>query len=227
MTKLKKNKTLSGDPSVQAMLAELASNLVPLGMAGTLTAKVQSRILSSKIIASEVVLIVENLRTILHPFVGSEDLGKAAQNPLSSLSMSKRRKGVGCEKDGSSSKEKPPSQESNGGCEDASSDEVMAATDDGWESGTVEGPSESDDFVAGSADDEDVTFDPGSSDSDDPTENPKKSRQRQGSKGQSDFLPSLAVGFTRGDSGSEISDSETRLVDGIKKNRRGQRARRT
>ncbi|KAF8655487.1 hypothetical protein AX16_003045 [Volvariella volvacea WC 439] len=44
---------------------------------------------------------------------------------------------------------------------------------------------------------------------------------------QSTFLPSLAVGFVRGDSESEWSESEAKLADlGTKKNRRGQRARR-
>jgi len=42
---------------------------------------------------------------------------------------------------------------------------------------------------------------------------------------ESTFLPSLSVGFIRGDSDSEWSDSEAKTAD-IRKNRRGQRARR-
>ena len=43
---------------------------------------------------------------------------------------------------------------------------------------------------------------------------------------ESTFLPSLAVGFTRGDSDSDWSDGEANVADGVRKNRRGQRARR-
>lgn len=228
MTKLKKNKILSADPSIRALSAELSSNLVPLETPGTLTAKVQSRILSSKVIASEVVLIMENLKAFLNPFVGSENVGGAAHNHHSSLNNSKRRRtGVDHEKDASSPKDKPSGQGSKGEYEDISTGEAMAEMDDDWESGTVDGSSGSEDSVAGSADDhDDASFNQGSSDSGDPAGNLKKSWQSHGSKSQSEFLPSLSVGFTRGDSGSEFSDSETRLVDGIKKNRRGQRARR-
>lgn len=113
-------------------------------------------------------------------------------------------------------------EKSDGGFEIASDDEAVAEVDDGWESGTVSAPLGSDDSV-GPMDDHDTD----SSEADISSENPeRKIRQHHGSKDESEFLPSLSVGFTRGNSGSEISDSETRLVDGIKKNRRGQRARR-
>lgn len=240
MTKLKKDKTLSVDPSIQAISAELTSNIVSPAAPGTPTAKVQSRILSSKVLASEVVSIVETLRTLLNPSVGSEDIGEATNNPQASPNISKKRRtGTGHEKDPFSSQDNaanPSGEESDRGDESTSGDEAIAGVDDGWESGTIDAPSGSDGSVTGSADDrdsssddsDDVKFVRGSSDEGRfPSENPKTRKlQPHGAKGQSEFLPSLSVGFARGDSGSEFSDSETRFVDGVKKNRRGQRARR-
>ncbi|KAG8214603.1 Bud-site selection protein [Butyriboletus roseoflavus] len=218
MTKLKKDKTLSADPSIQAISVELASNLVSPGAPGTPTAKVQSRILSSKVLASEVVSMVETLRTFLHPSVGSEDIEEATDNPHASPNISKRRRtGTGHKKDEITSKDNtanPSGEGSDGRYENTSDDEAISEVDDRWESGTVDAPSGTDGSVTGSADGH-------------ASETPKSRKSRpHGSKGQSEFLPSLSVGFARGDSGSECSDSETRLVDGMKKNRRGQRARR-
>lgn len=226
MTKLRKDKTLSADPSIRAISVELASNLVSPGAPGTPTAKVQSRILSSKLLASEVVSIVETLRMFLHPSVGSEDIEEATDNPRVSPGISKRtRTRTGHKKDEFSSEDNvanPSSEGRDGGYENTSDDEAISEADDGWESGTVGAPSGSDGSVAGSTDERDssdVTYSP--------AETPEgRKSQPHGSKGQSEFLPSLSVGFARGDSDSEFSDSETNLVDGVKKNRRGQRARR-
>ncbi|KAH0832064.1 Bud-site selection protein [Lanmaoa asiatica] len=241
MTKLKKDKTLSADPSIQAISVELASNQVSPRAPGTPTAKVQSRILSSKVLASEVVSIVETLRTFLQHYVGSEDIGEATDNPHASPSTSKRRRrtGTGHDKGAFLSKDSivnPSGEGSHGGNRNTSGNEAIAAVNDDWESGTVGAPPGSDGSVVGSADDrdtssddsDDVAFGQGSSDEGDvPSENfESKKPQPHGTKGQSEFLPSLSVGFTRCDSGSEFSDSETKLADGIKKNRRGQRARR-
>lgn len=221
MTKLKKDKTLSADPSVQAISVELASNLVSPGTPGTPTARVQSRILSSKVLASEVASIVEILRTFLHPSVGLEDIGEATDN---SHASKRRKTGAGHEKDACSSKDNAANRCGEG------SDEAIAEVDGGWESGTVGAPSGSDGSVAGSADDDDsndVALQ-GSGDEDGFSSENLKSRksERHGSKGQSEFLPSLSVGFARGDSDSDFSDGDRGFVDGIKKNRRGQRARR-
>lgn len=222
MTKLKKDKTLSADPSIQAVSEELASNIVSPGAPGTPTAKVQSRILSSKVLASEVVSIVETLRTFLHPPVRSGGIGEATDNSHASPNISKRRRtGTGHDNDELSSKDDAvnSSRES----DNTSGDEAATKMDDGWESGTVGAPG-SDDPVAG-ADDDSSPED--STSADFSSEDPKSKKSwLHGSKGQSEFLPSLAVGFARGDSSSEFSDSETKSVDGIKKNRRGQRARR-
>jgi hypothetical protein len=43
---------------------------------------------------------------------------------------------------------------------------------------------------------------------------------------ESDFLPTLSNGFIPGGSDTDWSDSEAKVADGVRKNRRGQRARR-
>jgi len=66
-------------------------------------------------------------------------------------------------------------------------------------------------------------------DSDEPSSNSgsKISKALAEPKSESTFLPSLSVGFIRGDSDSDFSDGEAASVmGGPKKNRRGQRARR-
>ena len=184
---------------------------------GTIAAKVQSRILSCRVLASEVVSTVDSLRTFLDDSVQLENAEDSAHDPQLPLCISKGRQlGTGRGKKApSSGDEDPIGQESS----EASNYEAIAEMDDGWESGTVSGR---DGTASASVDDhDDVTFE---HDSDDATGN-KRSRP-YGSQGQSEFLPSLSVGFARCDSGSDFSDSEARLVDGRKKNRRGQRARR-
>jgi len=183
---------------------------------------VQSRILSSKILGSEVVSTIESLRTFLDAFSRSENTGNSTYNPQSSLNVPERRTGRG--KKALSSRDNVADPINQKSTEDSTSDgEAMAEMDDDWESGTVSGRSELDDAVSASVDDhDDVTFERAS---DDALSGNNKSRPH-GGQGQSEFLPCLSVGFARGDSGSEFSDDETRLVDGIKKNRRGQRARR-
>ncbi|KAG9315765.1 Bud-site selection protein [Chiua virens] len=203
VTKLKKDKILFSEQSIQAISAELASNLVSPGTPGTPMAKVQSRILSSKVLASEVTSMMDTLKAFLHPSVGSEDAGKATHDSDVSLNISRKQRtskvSVGI----------ASSEGSGGEDEDSTSDHDVAETSDGWESGTVGEPSGSED-----------------SDGEGDAISEYQQSRPNGSKGQSQFLPSLSVGFTRGDSGSEISDSELKLVDGSRKNRRGQRARR-
>lgn len=99
--------------------------------------------------------------------------------------------------------------------------------DDGWESGSIIGEDEDDSADESDNDEEELAVEPPSKKS------PKKVPPQAPPAGkasalQSTFLPSLSVGFTRGESDdSDLSDSEVRAADiDIKKNRRGQRARR-
>ena len=105
--------------------------------------------------------------------------------------------------------------------------------DDGWESGSVDG------MQLRSGDDDD--------DDDDETEEEEEEEEvekssRQNSKqlkpslileslnpsksaASSTFLPSLSVGYIKGDSDSDIEPSDSETAANRKKNRRGQRAR--
>lgn len=108
--------------------------------------------------------------------------------------------------------------------------------DAGWESGSIHGGSSAE---SGESDDEDPLSEvngdeqslrpSASSGPDLKASSSSKAAQSQPDKpkkaGESTFLPSLAVGFTRGDSdASDFSDDDADVAP--KKNRRGQRARR-
>ncbi|KAF8842174.1 Bud-site selection protein [Paxillus ammoniavirescens] len=231
MTKLKKDKVLSADPSTQSAIStELASNLLVLGTPGTATAKAQNRMLSSKALASEVMSVVEILRNLVHPHTVLEEPGEPDDRPYEN---SQARDVV----PNTDSDEETSSEASDEKDDDA---ERAVVDDDGWESGTVSGgeASATGDRESGSANDcypnsgeedsDDVVINPDAGDDDDFPSNGLKRRKSQPitSTGQSEFLPSLSVGFARGNSDSEFSDSEAKLADGAKKNRRGQRARR-
>ena len=126
--------------------------------------------------------------------------------------------------------------------------------DAGWESGTVDGGEDAggESWESGSLDDDNIhladSSDEDTSDEEDGDEDedesgseearppaksttklaPSSSKDKSKAKaGESTFLPSLSVGFTRGDSdASDLSDGETNVADAPRKNRRGQRARR-
>jgi hypothetical protein len=229
MTKLKKDKVLSADPSIQSAIStELTSNMLVLGTPGTATAKVQNRMLSSKALASEVMSVVEALRNVVHPRTVLEEPGELDDRPYEN---SQARDVV----PNTDSDEEASSEASDEEDEDADQGVV---DEDGWESGTVSEASATGDRESGSANDgysnsggkdsDDVVINPDAGDDDDFPSNGLKRRKSQPitSTGQSEFLPSLSVGFARGNSDSEFSDSEAKSVDGAKKNRRGQRARR-
>ena len=98
-----------------------------------------------------------------------------------------------------------------------------AKVDDGWESGSVRSAPSDQESEPNALD---------SSESDSTSKkNPLKSRSNptSGTKSksmtsESKFLPSLSVGFIRGDLDSEFSDEDAATE--VRKNRRGQRARR-
>ena len=99
----------------------------------------------------------------------------------------------------------------------------LPQVDDGWESGSVRSaPSDQESDSIGSN---------SSSGSDSSKKTSPKGRssldaqtKTKSSTSESKFLPSLSVGFIRGDSDSEFSDAE--VTAEVRKNRRGQRARR-
>lgn len=221
-----------------AVTAELSTDIVEPAKSGSPLARVQGRLLSSKALASEVKTVVEMLRLMLQPEK------KAAQDPDSDEEAevkppSKKQKVVA-----KASSADEDSDESDAESRQVIVDEDDAEVDDGgWESGSVDGnddlgdedkePEGDDDSDESSDEDEDGDEE---DDDDEPRPRAESAKTKKPAKepaavkgknaSESTFLPSLAVGFTRGDSdASDVSDSETKVAD-VRKNRRGQRARR-
>ncbi|KAI6099570.1 Bud-site selection protein [Pisolithus croceorrhizus] len=227
-TKIKKDKKLSEHPLVQsAVLAELTSSSVSSVPSGTPTAKAQSRVLSSKLLAAEIVTVLEALRNYLS---STSDMGEMPNQKGTRGSASGRK-----DKDRTSSPVSTSDSDSGEGHRGQDSEERVATEDDGWQSGTVsDEPSAADGWESGRVHDnsdydklsDDVT------DFGDQTTSLNRTKVQTRklvslSKDESVFLPTLSVGFARGGgSDSEFSDSEANVADGVKKNRRGQRARR-
>ncbi|KAG2757887.1 Bud-site selection protein [Suillus brevipes Sb2] len=213
-TKIKKDKFLSQDPNLQsAMSKSLSSNLIASAVPGSAAGVVQSRLLSSKVLAVDVSRIIEGLRRLLNP------AERAHHAEADSTEVSPPRK------------KKQKTQQNEGlpnvlPVDTPSEDEPRVnLEDDGWESGTI---SDGDHSTQGdSGVDEGPNEDDSTSDNGDDHPPVPCERPRAGSKAaQSAFLPSLSVGFIRGDSDTDFSDSEEKAADTSKKNRRGQRARR-
>ncbi|KAI0801873.1 Bud-site selection protein [Irpex lacteus] len=234
-TKIHKDKLLTSD---EHLTAALAQELCPEDVAapaapGSNEAKVQARILSSKIVATEVAGVVEALRVAVSP-----ELRKAKERAVEGEEEEEDDEvAEGSDGGDGEERDRPVSKKARTGKNMASQDEeeesdassrVQAFSDEdeevddaGWESGSVhEGPGSEDD----SEDEEDHPR-PSTSSRKESTAKPTKSQPEKSKKaGESTFLPSLAVGFTRGDSdASDLSDDEDVAP---KKNRRGQRARR-
>lgn len=213
-TKIKKDKFLSQDPNLQsAMSKSLSSNLIASAVPGSAAGVVQSRLLSSKVLAVDVSRIIKGLRRLLNP------AERAHHAEADSTEVSPPRK------------KKQKTQQNEGlpnvlPVDTPSEDEPRVnLEDDGWESGTI---SDGDHSTQGdSGVDEGPNEDDSTSDNGDDHPPVPCERPRAGSKAaQSAFLPSLSVGFIRGDSDTDFSDSEEKAADTSKKNRRGQRARR-
>ncbi|EIW59470.1 Bud-site selection protein [Trametes versicolor FP-101664 SS1] len=240
-TKILKDRLLSEHEGIKATIAEkLSQNPVEPSPPGSSAAKVHSRVLSSKIIADAVQAIIQALKEILDPSIavakdaqfGEADEEEEADFDARPVKGKKARIA--------------PAKEADEDEEGDSGDEADA-DDAGWESGTIDGGDDEDGAgwesgsiddgelrVANSSDeDEDADGEGDSSEDEDvPVAKPKpkaaakppaKEAQPKTKVGESTFLPSLAVGFTRGDSdASDLSDAD----DAPRKNRRGQRARR-
>ena len=99
--------------------------------------------------------------------------------------------------------------------------------EDGWESGSIS-PGEGEDSVAESdGGNEDLGASPRLTKPSSPSQPTPSTAAMKKSGIQSTFLPSLSVGFVRGSDDSDFSDSDAKVADiEMKKNRRGQRARR-
>ncbi len=192
---------------------EIGSKLIAQAQAGTTAYKAQSRLLSSRILAEQVASAVNSLRSILGPL--------EAEDSTPGKNMSKKARAL-------TSAEEPVShivagdKSGNGTMvDDNTADTEMgwesgSVSDEEWESGTIEedARSVSRDEVADTLSDGEKIQD-------------RDALKSKSSGLQSTFLPSLSVGFVRGNSDdSDLDESEVKIADPGRKNRRGQRARR-
>jgi hypothetical protein len=219
--KLRKDKHIMSHPDAPtAMAAELPSASIVASAEPkpkTAEAIIESRLASSKLLAKGLNGIVMGLRTlVLGPKVderGSEETGSESQLPV----------GHAEDEDGSDTS-------------DRSDNSAANANEAGWKSGSI-----SQDDSGDSEDSTDLSSEvelpptkrqkkstPPEAHIDDTDLKAKKKQPLYPSlKDDSIFLPSLSVGFTKGDSdisGNEI-DSDAGSVGPARKNRRGQRAR--
>ncbi|KIP05392.1 hypothetical protein PHLGIDRAFT_128949 [Phlebiopsis gigantea 11061_1 CR5-6] len=237
-TKLKKDKKLSENSDLEQAIAEELAQPVTSAVAGSNLAKVQGRLLSSKVVAAEVQAIVEEIRLVVFPEMKqtapAEDLADGDGDEAVAQPPAKKTKLVRADDSAENAAEDSSEEEGSLG-EQAVLDEDDDAVDDaGWESGSVGGePGIASDGEESEDEEEQGSDEESDEDAEDPptrstkTASSKKATAKVLTKaGESTFLPSLSVGFTRGDSdASDIDDGEAAKAD-PRKNRRGQRARR-
>ena len=225
-------------------------SILILAAAGTPASKIQSRLLSSKILAEEVATVWDHLKNVLHPKAEAEDL-EMTEEDVHFTRPKKSRQAAGGETgsvlsgsregqrnylspDGHRNKVVATEEVEEIGWESGTVGDDEKDVDDGWESDLMaEGRGGSDE-----ADGEDMDSEEDSEGfgveppANKPSGKVATSRPAKvtakSSVQQSTFLPSLSVGFTRGEPGdSDLSQSEVKAGDiELKKNRRGQRARR-
>ena len=239
-SKLLKDHALRDHEDVKnAISKELESNLLVPAAPGSTMAKIQSRLLSSKILAAQVTASMTAIKVLLNPALKQRE--KSTEPIVNLHSEAKSSKPQKTSKNTPSEKprltslevteEHPDAAEDDAGWESGSIDDGPAGAD-GWESGSIDGEDEepeSDDDDASESGDE------SESDNEDLKVQPVKKKAKapestvqkgSSSKSESTFLPSLSVGFIRGSDESDWSETEGKVADLPRKNRRGQRARR-
>jgi hypothetical protein len=240
-TKIHKDKVLSANEDLAAAVAkELATNLVIPAASGSNLAKVQGRILSSKIVAMEVAGVVEALKMAISPELKKEkalatgeaeetdeeedDDGESEGNdvpPSKKLKLMRARAKV---------KEGEDEEESDASSRVLAFSDEEEVNDAGWESGSIydDPHSGAEDSKDDESNDDEVAPSPVAQNASKAPSTSKNAKMKAGKSekpGESTFLPSLSVGFTRGDSdASDFSDDDAGDT-APKKNRRGQRAR--
>ncbi|EKM60402.1 uncharacterized protein PHACADRAFT_246291 [Phanerochaete carnosa HHB-10118-sp] len=214
-TKLKKDKQLSENENFVAVTSQELRYLIVPAQPGSNLAKVQGRLLS-------------------HNATEASDGELHEDVPLRPM---KKVKMVSADPEETDSGDSGDESSLNNRVTICDEEEVA---DDGWDSGIVHGESYGEEEEDNKAEDNgvasEVKTEHGESDDEDTVSRSKQPlrkaplpRASTSKQGESKFLPSLAVGFTRGDSDeSDLSDAEVaRAEGGARKNRRGQRARRT
>lgn len=213
-SKIKKDKVLAQHDAVKsAVESKLADTLLAAAPAGSPTAKVHARLLSSKTLAAEAASAVQALRALVQPPTEVENVeGRDNEEEAEVKDAPAQQRKL--------KKVKTSQQSQAASAGPTPGNDNQAAEADGWESGTVD--EDGDGWESGTVDGGDS--DAGDSDADERPP-PKKAKPATpaaaGVAGSSQFLPSLAVGFIPGSDDSDVEEIE----DKPKKNRRGQRAR--
>ncbi|TDL17864.1 Bud-site selection protein [Rickenella mellea] len=260
-SKLHKDRLLRDNSDIkQAVEKELSTFTAPIPAGATLEAKVESRLLSSKVLAQEISDALLALRSVLSVKEGGDvedengvdvaidskvSVRTLPEEDPTPLGEGKVKAAVQTKDDnagivGDVEIDDPPDAdlagwESGSVHSDAKAD--IGDVDDGWESGSIDTGNHRQ-SIRDESDDESVNISQENSDSD-PDEpstyrkiqkgNPSQTSgaPRKSKASESTFLPSLSVGFIKGDSdASDWSDGEGDVADSnAKKNRRGQRAR--
>lgn len=251
--KFKKDKFLSKQPACDvAVSSELQLPPIENAEKSKAASVVESRFLSSKTLAKEVDRILQSFRALLGggtaagdvaPTEGDGEWGGFGDANLKSATKGKQKNGSKQTAAGEASDAKDGSDVEQDELQYSSNFEGEEGEADGWESGSINGDetqpvlASSSSSSENSEDDSDVEASGSpvaTSDADAPPKKPKKpTKQKPSTAAESSnptagstFLPSLAVGFIRGDSDSEWSDGEAAAGDlPQRKNRRGQRAR--
>ncbi|KZW03352.1 Bud-site selection protein [Exidia glandulosa HHB12029] len=225
LSKIRKDKALASNEEITAAIAALNAPPTPDATSRD-DDVVRSRVLSSKHLASA----IHDALAALHSSIGqpfaSDSKSSASAQPQ------ERDEDDAVPSDAGEDDERDEDEDEDVNMAD---DVVLDDADDGedgvdadgWESGSVDG----DDGLDSGDDDHDNSTSSRDDSDDDPPPPPAarakpstKTSQSQAAS-SSVFLPSLSVGFTRGDSDDDWSDGEAKVADGVRKNRRGQRAR--
>ncbi|CAA7261516.1 unnamed protein product [Cyclocybe aegerita] len=249
-SKVRKDPTLRDNDHIKAAIAKKLENyLCDPAELGTTLSKIQSRLLSSKILATQVAASVESLKVLLNPALKRhkpDDLAHSTSSPLGRPSKAQKD----THSNGNLMQAKPKSELENddlsdgpdeGGWESGSIEE--AGSDNGWESGSIDsnvpdnrqqstssGDDESEDEAASYQESESDSSIGATKVKQTAKLEPQNASAAKSAKmtltAESTFLPSLSVGFIRGSDDSDWSETEGKAADMPKKNRRGQRARR-
>jgi hypothetical protein len=212
--KLKKHH-LSTDLDVMSVMdRHLMTDLDDAHTPGTPAVKVvESRLLSSKVLASETTRVVENLKATFFPTSPDDDENASVSGAVES-SKGRNEASTLEEMDESSSSSELGSSDRT---ESGSGSESNAEQVTGLEGSKHESSSDSDETRHREKKDQDSHSGTGVQ---------LSAKSKVPVIAESDSLPSLAVGYARGDSdGTDWSDSEVKPAM-TRKNRRGQRARR-
>ncbi|KAH9936304.1 Bud-site selection protein [Fomitopsis serialis] len=254
-TKIGKDKFLSQNEFVKAAVeVELSSGLLVPSKLGAAAGIVESRFLSSKRMAAEIQRVLQVMKDELLGTSGSKTANASAPSKdkvrNDTTVRAQDATSPSDDEDDLSGEEDGVDVDVQEGAGWESGTVADSDGEDGWESGSVDDTA----VIGGRAgnkatavSDEDVGGLSEASDSSDTSLSPAAKRRKQldhkasaaqavpkdpkgkskASAAESTFLPSLSVGFTRGDSDvSDWSDEEANAADGARKNRRGQRARR-